>query len=93
MEIKDNTLLRQFEISTSNGLVTIEYSLQDRKIFLTKFCKNENEDEDLHDEFIETILQQSADRKLKVVPTHSRIVKFFRKHKKYKNLLPPGIRI
>jgi hypothetical protein len=37
MEIKDNELLRQFEITTDTGLVAIEYSLQDRKIFLTKF--------------------------------------------------------
>ena len=45
MEIKDNELLRQFEIITSTGLVAIEYSIQERKLFLTKFCSNKNEDE------------------------------------------------
>ena len=37
MEIKDNELLRQFEIITETGLVAIEYSVQERKLFLTKF--------------------------------------------------------
>ena len=48
MEIKDNELLRQFEIITETGLVAIEYSIQERKLFLTKFCNNSNEDEELH---------------------------------------------
>jgi len=56
MEIKDNELLRQFEIITDSGLVAIEYSLQDRKIFLTKFCENENEDLVVQDEFIRNVL-------------------------------------
>ena len=38
MEIKDNELLRQFEIITETGLVAIEYSIQERKLFLTKFA-------------------------------------------------------
>ena len=42
-EIKDNELLRQFETKTDNGLLTIEYAIQERKIFLTKLCANENE--------------------------------------------------
>ena len=46
MEIKDNELLRQFEIITSTGLVAIEYAVQERKLFLTKFCPNSNEDEE-----------------------------------------------
>ena len=52
MEIKDNELLRQFETQTDQGLVAIEYSLQDRKIFLTKFCDNDNDNVDFHNEFI-----------------------------------------
>ena len=48
MEIKDNELLRQFEIITETGLVAIEYSIHERKLFLTKFCNNSNEDEELH---------------------------------------------
>ena len=74
MEIKDNELLRQFEINTDTGLVTIEYSLQERKIFLTKFCSNGNEDEDLQADFLRNVLEIADERKLKVVPTHAKII-------------------
>ena len=36
MEIKDNTFARQFETIVENGLVAVEYSFQEKKIFLTK---------------------------------------------------------
>lgn len=93
MEIKDNELLRQFEIITETGLVAIEYSLQDRKIFLTKFCENDNLDIEMQDEFIRNVLAIAVERNLKVVPTHIRLVKFFRKHRRYRELLPPGLKI
>ena len=80
MEIKDNELLRQFEIITPSGLVAIEYAIQERKLFLTKFCANTNEDEALHLEFIIEVLQIAEDRKLKVVPTHAKFIGFFRKN-------------
>ena len=93
MEIKDNELLRQFEIITETGLVAIEYSVQERKLFLTKFCNNNNEDEELHHEFIKTVLELAEERKLKVVPTHTKFISFFRKNRKYRELLPPGLMI
>jgi hypothetical protein len=93
MEIKDNELLRQFEITTESGLVAIEYSLQDRKIFLTKFVENDNDDEELHNLFITNVLEIAVERKLKVVPTHVKMIKFFRKNRKYQELLPPGLKI
>ncbi|MCL9769250.1 N-acetyltransferase [Flavobacterium sp. HXWNR69] len=93
MEIKDNELLRQFEIITNSGLVAIEYSIQERKLFLTKFCSNNNEDEELHNEFIKSVLEIALERKLKVVPTHSKFVSFFRKNRKYQEMLPPGIKL
>jgi ribosome-binding ATPase YchF (GTP1/OBG family) len=93
MEIKDNELLRQFEIITETGLVAIEYSVQERKLFLTKFCNNNNEDEELHNEFIKTVLELAEERKLKVVPTHAKFISFFRKNRKYRELLPPGLMI
>ncbi|MFT7250564.1 MAG: hypothetical protein ACI9FW_000277 [Flavobacterium sp.] len=93
MEIKDNELLRQFEITTDTGLVAIEYSLQDRKIFLTKFCENENLDIEIQDEFIKNVLAIAEERKLKVVPTNLKIIKFFRKNRRYRELLPPGLKI
>ena len=93
MEIKDNELLRQFEIQTESGLVAIEYSLQERKIFLTKFCENENTDEELQDDFIKNVLSIAEERKLKVVPTHLKLIKFFRKNRRYQEMLPPGLKI
>ncbi|MFY8068858.1 MAG: N-acetyltransferase [Flavobacterium sp.] len=93
MEIKDNELLRQFEIITPTGLVAIEYSIQERKLFLTKFCANTNEDQVVHDEFIIQVLGIAEDRKLKVVPTHAKFISFFRKNRKYRELLPPGLMI
>src|SRR5690606_36057210 len=66
MDIKDNELLIQFEITTETGLVTIEYSLQERKIFLTKFCCNGNENEDLQTDFLRNVLDIAEERKLKV---------------------------
>jgi hypothetical protein len=93
MEIKDNELLRQFEIITETGLVAIEYSVQERKLFLTKFCNNNNEDEELHQEFIKNVLELAEERKLKVVPTHAKFISFFRKNRKYRELLPPGLMI
>ena len=36
MEVTDNNFLRQFETKVNGGLAIIEYSTQDRKIFLTK---------------------------------------------------------
>ena len=93
MKIKDNELLRQFEIITETGLVAIEYSVQERKLFLTKFCNNNNEDEELHHEFIKAVLELAEERKLKVVPTHAKFISFFRKNRKYRELLPPGLMI
>jgi hypothetical protein len=93
MEIEDNELLRQFEIITPTGLIAIEYSIQERKLFLTKFCAYTNEDEALHLEFIIQVLQIAEDRKLKVVPTHAKFISFFRKNRKYRTLLPPGLMI
>lgn len=93
MEIKDNELLRHFEVTTDEGLLTIEYSLQERKIFLTKLCTGNCEDEVIQQEFIKNVLDLVSERNLRVVPTHSKIVSFFRKNRKYQEMLPPGIKI
>ncbi|MGC1632245.1 MAG: N-acetyltransferase, partial [Gelidibacter sp.] len=37
-DLVDNDFLRQFELKVEDDLAKIEYSLQDRKIFLTKLC-------------------------------------------------------
>jgi hypothetical protein len=94
MDIRDNTFQRQFEATANGKLVTIEYSFQERKIFLTRITIPENSaDEDFINEFIEDILKIAIERKLKVVPVFPKIAAFFRKNPRYKDLLPPGIKI
>jgi len=84
-EIKDNELLRQFETKTNNGLLTIEYAIQERKIFLTKLCANENEEEEKVNEFITSVLDIAQERKFKVVPTNTKIVSFLERIKSFMN--------
>lgn len=94
MEIRDNTFQRQFETRADDVLVTIEYSLQERKIFLTRIGKPDSfTDEEFLDDFIRQILDNAEEKKLKVVPTFPRITQFFKKNPAYKELLPPGIKI
>ena len=50
MEVTDNNFLRQFETKVNGGLAIIEYSTQDRKIFLTKIIVPEIKDKDLFTE-------------------------------------------
>ena len=94
MEIKDNTFSRQFETTVSEGLVTVEYSFQERKIFLTKINVPEAfENEAFISDFLKNIMEIAIERKLKVVPILPKIVVFFKKNPIYKELLPPGIRL
>ncbi|KQB44258.1 hypothetical protein RCH33_3013 [Flavobacterium daejeonense] len=94
IEIKDNTFARQFETTIPEGFITIEYSLQERKIFLTKINTPEHfENENFIDKVIKNILENAIEQRIKVVPTYPRIVQFFKKNPSYKELLPPGIRI
>ncbi|MCL9807799.1 GNAT family N-acetyltransferase [Flavobacterium luminosum] len=94
MEIKDNTFSRQFEANSAKGLVSIEYTLQERKLFLTRINIPENfEDESFIDSFLTTILDLAEEKKWKIVPIYPRVASFFRKNPKYKTFLPPGIKI
>ena len=43
LDINDNNFLRQFEVSIDGKLAKVEYSLQERKIFLTKISIPENQ--------------------------------------------------
>jgi hypothetical protein len=74
-------------------LLSVEYSLQERKIFLTKLKGLENAVQNQGADFLKAILEVVGEKKLRVVPTHPKIVSFFRKNPVYKELLPPGIRI
>ena len=94
MEITDNNFLRQFETKVNAGLAIIEYSVQERKIFLTKILVPDMKNKDLFTEkFMSEVLEIIRDRNISVVPTAALITKFIRKNRKYKSLLPVGIRI
>ena len=93
-ELNDNEFLRQFELKVNDDLAKIEYSLQERKIFLTKLVVPEsvNNDEFIED-FIRVVMENIQDRNISVVPTSPPIAKFIRKNRRYKSMLPVGVRI
>ena len=94
MQITDNDFLRQFEVKVNDGLAIIEYSVQERKIFLTKIIVPEMSNKDkFTEEFLSNVLTMISEKNVRVVPTASGITKFIRKNRKYKALLPVGIRI
>lgn len=93
-ELTDNDFLRQFELKVDGELAKIEYSLQDRKIFLTKLIIPDSLDQDdFEEEFLTVVFENIAERNISVVPTSPEIAKFIRRHRKYKRMLPVGIRI
>ena len=94
ISLKDNDFLRQFETSVDGNLAKIEYSLKERKIFLTKLIVPETvNDDDFKTEFIKTVFTNIEERNLKIVPTSPDIAKFIRKNKQYKELLPVCIKL
>ena len=94
IEIKDNTFARQFETMTVKGLVTVEYSFQEKKIFLTRINVFDGFDNEVFiTDLLKNIMEIAYERKLKVVPILPKIALFFRKNPIYKDLLPPGIKI
>lgn len=94
LTLKDNDFLRQFEIAVDNHLATIEYSLQERKIFLTKIhIPEEITEDDFQNTFIKIVFENIEERNLSVVPTCPTIAIFIRKNKQYRGLLPVGIKI
>lgn len=94
MEIKDNTFSRQFETQLEGKLVAVEYSFQEKKIFLTKINLPDHfENDEFINDFLKEIMAIAEERKLKVVPIHPKIAAFFKKNPVYRELLPPGIRI
>jgi len=95
VKIVDNEFLRQFELEIKNNMARIEYSLQDRKIFLTKYEMPEDmEEQGLRGLFIEAVFQEIQNRDISMMPTSPEVVGFLRKNRrKYRGLLPVGINI
>jgi len=94
MEIKDNTFARQFETLIDGKLISVEYSFQEKKIFLTRINVFDGfNDEVFINDLLKNIMEIAYERKLKVVPILPKIALFFRKNTTYRDLLPPGIKI
>ena len=90
----NNEFLRQFEIEVNNSLARIEYSEQERKIFLTKIhIPEEIKDDTFEDAFIIKVLEFISEKNLRVVPTSPKIARFVRSNRRYKQLLPVGIKL
>ncbi|MGB5943127.1 MAG: N-acetyltransferase [Leeuwenhoekiella sp.] len=93
IELTDNEFLRQFETTFDGKLAKIEYSSQDRKIFLTKITMPEGTEDRMND-FIVAVFKLIEERNISLVPTSPEIAKFMRSNRrKYKKLLPVGINI
>lgn len=93
-ELIDNTFLRQFELKVDDELAKIEYSLQERKIFLTKIEVPESVDNpEFIENFIKSVMDNIKERNISVVPTSPPIAKFMRRNRRYKSMLPVGVRI
>jgi hypothetical protein len=95
VEITDNEFLRQFELEIGDNMARIEYALQDRKIFLTKYRMPEDmEEQGFRDIFIKAVFEEVKSRGISLVPTSPEVAGFMRKNRrKYKDLLPVGINI
>lgn len=93
--IKDNEFLRQFESSIEGEKAVIEYSQQDRKIFLTKLVLSDSlKEKGIKEPFIAGVLDIIRERGTKVMPTSPAIAGFMKKNRsKYKDFLPVGISI
>jgi len=93
-ELVDNEFQRQFELTIDGHFAKIEYSIQERKIFLTKLIIPEGITiENFKDDFLKLVFENIKDRNLSIVPTNPEIAKFVRRNRQYKSLLPVGLRI
>jgi len=93
MEIKDNAFSRQFETTIDGKMLSIEYSMQEKKLFLTRINVPEGTEEETVSDFLKEILAVAEEKRFRVVPTHPKVAAFFRKNPRYKDMLPPGIRL
>lgn len=94
MEIRNNEFSRKFETVINGNPLSVEYAIQERKLFITKIIVPEGAtlEEEVSD-FLREIINIAADKRLKVVPVHPKAAAFFRKNPSLKEMLPPGIRL
>lgn len=92
LTLVNNEFLRQFEIKVDDNLARIEYSEQERKIFLTKLhIPDEIKNKDFQEAFMIKVLEFIQEKNLRVVPTSTTIASFVRRNRRYKRLLPVGM--
>ena len=92
--LKDNAFLRQYELTVDGEMATLEYSQQERKIFLTKLNIPENlKSDEFIEDFLKIVLENIVEKNISVVPTSPPVAKFIRRNRRYKKMLPVGIRI
>jgi|TARA_B110000967_G_scaffold82641_1_gene85293 hypothetical protein len=90
----DNSFLRQYELKVGTELATLEYSQQERKIFLTKLNIPEVlMSEAFLENFLKIVLENIIEKDISVVPTSPPVAKFIRRNRRYRKMLPVGIRI
>ena len=94
LTLVNNEFLRQFEIEIEQKLARIEYSEQERKIFLTKLSiPEEIQNQEFEEACIIKVLEFIENKNLRVVPTSPKIASFVRRNRRYKKLLPVGIKL
>jgi predicted GNAT family acetyltransferase len=94
LNLVNNEFLRQFEVQLDDQLARIEYSEQERKIFLTKISIPESiQNKKFEEAFIVKVLEFIENKNLRVVPTSPKIAGFVRRNRRYKELLPVGIKL
>ena len=94
LNLVNNEFLRQFEVQIDNQLARIEYSEQERKIFLTKISIPDSiQNKKFEEAFIVKVLEFIENKDLRVVPTSPNIAGFVRRNRRYKQLLPVGIKL
>ncbi len=90
----DNAFLRQYELKVGAELATLEYSQQERKIFLTKLnIPDVLMSEAFLENFLKIVLENIIQKDISVVPTSPPVAKFIRRNRRYRKMLPVGIRI
>lgn len=93
-DLIDNPFLRQYQVKVGSEMATIEYAQQERKIFLTKLNVPESlESNEFIEEFLKIVLEDISEKNVSVVPTSPPIAKFIKRNRRYKKMLPVGIRI
>ena len=90
-----NKFLRQFESQINNHLIAIEYTDNDRNMFLSKVNFNADaHGQDIIDLFIKATLDDLKEKEITIVPTSSHVKKFIKRNKLlYKKMLPTGMAI